>query len=58
MRLNQQALLGLALPSPVAADAADAADYSVECAICYEYLLAGEPPNVACDGCAQHFPQA
>ena len=58
VRLNLQALLGLALPSPVAADAADAADYSVECAICYEYLLDGEPPNVACDGCAKPFHQA
>ena len=35
--------------------AADADDYSVECAICYEYELDSAVPDIACDGCSKPF---
>mmetsp|Transcript_16385 Transcript_16385/g.53374 ORF Transcript_16385/g.53374 Transcript_16385/m.53374 type:complete len:285 (+) Transcript_16385:80-934(+) len=55
VRLNLEAVLEVEIPSREAADAADADDYSVECAICYEYELDGTVPDVACDGCSKPF---
>ena len=59
VRINLLDLLDVALPAPraggSAGDEAEADEYSVECAICYQYELDGQAPDLVCDGCAKPF---